>query len=736
MLGQGMTPSLYILLGVSGLSIADVSASSRSIEEVIVRAQQRETRLLDTPLTVSVFDADFLQQNRLQRLESIVLATPNFSGWEQGVSTPIFALRGISSNSFGIGGEASVGFFVDDSYRGRINSTAITLIDVEQVEVLKGPQGTLFGRNSSAGTILVRHFEPTDVPSLELQLEAGENDYSGGYITANLPLNANWALRTSLFRYDDEGDADNIVADSPVGDRNTRGGQLALSYRHQGFDALLRGSYQETHTGGLGYETLNPALAAAGGVSADPFDSVLATDIDTFDDIESSDLSLRLRWTLSESLQLTAITAWHENDSPNRFDVDGSAVFLTSASFAARNSETWSQELRLNGQTAALDWVVGGILFDESIDTVIELGYSDINLLAGTPFCSASLTPVLGECQAAVLETAIQSGDYFSAGIFGDVSWRLSPTLSLGAGLRYSYDDKQFDYRSDPVTSVVAALAATPLNPAGNFLGYSTDGVESLDHRWDNWQPRLYGNWQFLDQHALFANVAKGYKAGGFDPEATRALSRFDAEEVWSLDAGLRGTVTAAKLSYQLSGFVYDYDDYQVQVIENGIARTDNVAGLDGRGLELEIRWAPTASLAVGVNAAWLDAEFKDTLTDTGNLGGNRPVVSPEYSTSLSLSWRSPTRSWGSLGLNWLSAWQDEIFFSVQNDPAASQGAYWRHDARLSWYPASGDRWRLDLFGRNLANEDYVIFQDNVGAGSVSRRGEPRFLGAAISFTL
>ncbi|MEE4659355.1 MAG: TonB-dependent receptor [Halieaceae bacterium] len=718
------------------LAALNSAAETRSIEEVFVRAQQRETRLLDTPLTVSVFDADFLKQNRLQRLESIVLATPNFSGWEQGVSTPIFALRGISSNSFGIGGEASVGFFVDDTYRGRINSTAITLVDVEQVEVLKGPQGTLFGRNTSAGAILVRHFEPSEERSLEVQLEAGENDYAGGYVTANLPLSPRWALRGSLFSYDDEGDADNIVADTPIGDRDTRGAQFGLAYRGEDFDALLRGSWQETRTGGLGYETLDPELAARGGVRANPFDSVVATDIDTFDDIESGDLSLRLVWTLAEGLKLTSITAWHENDSPNNFDVDGSAVFLTSASFAARNSETWSQELRLNGQRGDFDWVLGAIVFDESIDTVIELGYSDTNLLAGTPLCSAAFVPVFGDCQPAVLETALQQGDYFSAGVYGDINWQVSSQLSLGVGLRYSYDDKRFDYRADPVTSVVAGLAATPLNPSGNLLGYATDGVESLDHRWDNWQPRLYANWQFAAQHSLFANVAKGYKAGGFDPEATRGLSRFDAEQVWSVDAGLRGSNSSRNLNYQLSAFVYDYDDYQVQIIDNGIAQTGNVAGLDGRGLELELSWTPLPDLVLAVNAAWLDAEFKPTLTDTGDLGGNRPVVSPEYSTSISAGWRSPQWSWGSIGVNWLSAWQDEVFFSVQNDPDASQASYWRHDARLSWYAAGNGRWRVDLFGRNLSNEDYVIFQDNVGAGSVSRRGEPRFLGAAVNYAL
>ncbi len=718
-----------------GTEASAQAPATRTLEEVIVRAQHRDSTLKDTPLAISVFDSDFLAGNRLQRLESIVLATPNFSGWEQGVSTPLFAIRGISSNSFGIGGEASIGFFVDDTYRGRINSTAITLVDVEQVEVLKGPQGTLFGRNTSAGAILVRHFRPNQQRSVNIQLEAGENDYLGGYATANLPLNEHWALRGSVFSYDDDGDADNLVTGKPIGDRDTQGAQFALGYSRDRFDAVLRASYQETHSGGLGYETLDDTLAATGGVPANPFDSVLATDIDTFDDIESSDISLRLGWDLSGGLTLTSITAWHENDSPNDFDVDGSATFLTSAGFANRNSETLSQELRLAGTNGRFDWVVGGIVFDESIDTTIELGYSDVNLLAGTPLCSPAFTPVFGPCQAAVLEVAEQEGDYFSAGLYGDVNWQITDRIKVGAGLRYSYDDKEFNYRADPVTSVVATLNATELNPAGNLLGYATDGMESLQEDWDDWQPRFYASWQITPQHTWFANAAKGFKAGGFDPEATRELSVFAPEEVWNFDMGLRGDFIEQRVRYQLTGFIYDYEDYQVQVIENGIAQTGNVDGVDGQGIELELSWSPLAGLTLGATGAWLDAEFKRTLTDTGDLEGNRPVLSPEYAGSLTAVWRSPRHRWGSIGLNWLSAWQDQVFFSILNLEEASQDSYWRHDARLSWY-APAENWRVDIFGRNLANEDYAIFQDDVGAGLVSRRGEPRFIGAAINYSL
>lgn len=282
----------------------------------MVRAQYRDQRLHEVPLAVTVLDSDFLQQHRLLQIQSIVTATPGLSGWEQGVSTPIFAIRGISSNSFGVGGESSVGLFVDETYRGRINSTSIKLVDVEQVEVLKGPQGTLFGRNSSAGAILVRHHLPTEILSLEATVEAGANRYRGLQATANVPLTADWSMRFSGFSFADDGALENTWLNEDVGNNDTQGGQGTLHYGTDSLDATLRLAAQQIHTSGLGYETLDPSLAEAGSVRPNAFDNVLATDIKTYDDVENQDASLQVNWAVTEELQFTAITAWHHNDSP------------------------------------------------------------------------------------------------------------------------------------------------------------------------------------------------------------------------------------------------------------------------------------------------------------------------------------------------------------------------------------------------------------------------------------
>ena len=354
------------LSGLSLLALPIVSLASTqtlSLEEIVVTAQHRQQLLLEVPVAITVLDGEQLKQQGINDIEGMVRLTPGLSGWEQGASTPIYAIRGISSNSFGIGGEASVAVIVDDAYVGRINSTSATLLDLERVEVLKGPQGTLFGRNASAGAILVHQNKPVDTSSAEIQLAAGDNQRRDAALTVNLPLSDRWFVRANGFYFNDDGDATNIIYNKPVGDEMTTGGKLALRYLHQALDITLSYADQTTKTGGLGYETLSPELAAAGGVTANPFNDKLATDIDTYDKVSNRDALLRLGWAINDQLSLLSITAYHENESPNLFDVDGSAVFLTSAGFIERDSETLSQEFRFNGSHQNFDWVAGEISF-------------------------------------------------------------------------------------------------------------------------------------------------------------------------------------------------------------------------------------------------------------------------------------------------------------------------------------------------------------------------------------
>ncbi len=726
------------------------AARSLALEEVVVKAQHREESLTAVPISITVLDGEELQLQGLNRIEDFTALAPGLSGWEQGVSTPIYAIRGISTNSFGIGGEASVAVIVDDSYVGRINSTSLTMVDVNRVEVLRGPQGTLFGRNATAGAIIIYNNQPVDAFEGSYSLEAGEDNDRGARLTVNQPLlGERLMLRASGFSYRNDGDLDNRWLSTDIGDEDTLGGRLALRSVMGDFDTTLSYGYQRTKTNGLGYETLVPELAAAGNVPPDPFDDRLALDTRTYDDVSNANGQLRVIWQPGAALSLLSVTAYHNNNSPNLFDVDGSAVFLTTAGFTNRKSETLSQEFRLTGTADNLNWVAGAIAFKEDVSTTVELTYSDINVLSGRPvspadfglpfpdfeLCDATSDLLFGSCQQSVQEVSDQEGDYLSYGIYGDASWALNPALTITAGLRYSADDKKFKYRSAPVDSVTTALNAlnaAPLNPAGNLLGYSTSGWESLDENWDDWEARLALNYLLSDTTSAYATISKGYKAGGFEPAATPRLSVFDPEQALSAELGLRGTRWQERLSYQAGLYAYDVDDYQVQVIENGLARTLNTDGIEGYGAETQLQFLLNPHWQFQLAYAYTHARFKDFATDAGNLDGNSTILTPEHSGYLSLNYSSSQYSWGRLGVLWRTQYQDDIYFTAQNAAQDRQDAFFRSTAQFTYFEP-GDNWQVSLIARNVFDQDALIFKQDVGAGEVARRAKPRYFGLAFT---
>ena len=208
----------YLAAAVALVTAADC----RALEEIIVQAQHRQESLAEVPISITVLDGDELRQQGITRIEEFTALAPGLSGWEQGVSTPIYAIRGISTNSFGIGGEASVAVIVDDAYVGRINSTSLTMVDVNRVEVLRGPQGTLFGRNATAGAIVIYNNQPVDRFEGSYRLDAGEDNNRGATLTVNQPL-----LGERIHQQGD--DAHQRKPDHPAGEKPDRLHFLALA---------------------------------------------------------------------------------------------------------------------------------------------------------------------------------------------------------------------------------------------------------------------------------------------------------------------------------------------------------------------------------------------------------------------------------------------------------------------------------------------------------------------------
>ncbi len=713
-------------------------AESGILEEVVVSAQRRSQSVMDIPMSVSVIDQQLLADSVISNIDTMVAYTPGLSGVEQGISTPIFAIRGISSNSFGIGGEASVGVFVDDAYIGRINSTGAAFMDVARVEVLRGPQSTLFGRNSSAGTISIVTNQPRDETSVDYRLAYGSFDSLDAAVTVNTPLVTDTLLlRANLLRHTDDGYNRNVLLDRPVGDRDTWAGRAALLWRASDtLDATLTLSAENTDTGGLGYGTTDPALAAAGGVSPDPFSGEMASDQEIFDNNRSRDARLHIDWQIDPQVQLKSISAWHYNRSPNLFDVDGSALFILNAGFSDRNSTTFSQELRLLGSYGEIDWMVGASYFAEDVEADILLNYNEFNTIGGTPVplppeqppfqvCDPLSAIVLGPCDGDASERSATRGDYRSYAVYADINVPLGDRFAAQGGLRYTLDRKDYSYDAPLVDNVTTRFIQN------NVLGYSTEGAQQLSQDWDQWQPRLALDYQWTEQLLAYASVSRGYKAGGFDPAATPEQSSFDEETSWSYEIGLKATFWQQRARFNATAYRYDYDNYQVQLISNGLARTVNAPRVDGSGLELELQLQPHPRWQVLSNAAFSRSRFGDFVLGDTDLSGNRTILAPETTVSLIGEYRHPLPAIGHASVRFEWLYQDEQYFSVQNLDSEKQPAY----AVSNLYLGIGSDqhgWQLRLMARNLFNSEYFVINRDLGAGPVALRAAPTYYGVEL----
>ena len=202
-------------------------------------------------------------------------------------------------------------------------------------------------------------------------------------------------------------------------------------------------------------------------------------------------------------------------------------------------------------------------------------------------------------------------------------------------------------------------------------------------------------------------------------------MSAYDPETVSSLDLGVRGSTLQGRFDYNVAAFYYDYRDYQVQVIDNGLARTINSDGVTGSGLEWELGSRLGLYWQLRLLGAYTDARFDELNTDSGSAKDNRTILTPRHSLGLLIDYAGPEKSWGRLGLGWQSDYQSDIYYTVQNTSDARRGDVQLHHLRFSYF-APRNTWQVDLLARNLFDKQYTIFQQDVGAGPVSRRGMPR----------
>lgn len=718
------------LLAASVAALTGNAQAQPVIEEVIVTAQKRSESIQEVPVSITAFSGGFIEENGLQTVEDVARLTPNFTIQSSAQATNNrIAIRGIGS----VGNtaiEPSVGVYIDGVYYPRPGSVIGRLVDIETFEVLRGPQGTLFGRNTPVGALNITTRKPSQ--ETEGRLEAGFGDYESYMVGASINggLSENLAARLSFQYADRDGYGKNLFDGQDFGERDdlvARGKVLFdISERTS---ALLSVDYAEINAGGQGIEVLNDTLTprflgtqnALYGDSPRTKDSYDWTINQSHGDQltdKQHGIALDIDHEFANGLTLRSITSYRDWEAVNAHVDVRLAVDLLPADTKFQ-TETVSQEFQLTspgGQT--IDWLAGAFYYSEDYHVTDSRD-------AGDGFCVPTIAAAVNPGVGALCLTFPQEGalttDFDqtleSFAIFGQSTWNINDTLTATVGLRWTSDDKDGDFVSEVNNPVAGAFRA-----AESVLGMQREDSKTTGMANLSWFP--------VEGTMLFATYSTGYKSGGFNSqggaaplEADRRI--FGPEDTTNYELGIKSTLLGGSMTANATLYRTDMEDFQDRAFDGLSFVTLNAGELRQQGVEADINWLPTESLRLVLGISYLDSEYTDfegaPSLPAGmpqDLTGERRVFSPEWQGSLAGDWTIPFGDTLEIFLGGSVSWIDEqnIGATSNNNPQSIQESYSLINARVGLRSASGD-WDVTLFGNNLTDEGYcqVIYDQAFG---------------------
>ena len=710
---------------------AQETGPTTALEEITVTAQRREENLQDVPIAVSAFSDAALDRFEIRTVRDIQSIVPNLwmetnTGLSNGSRA---ALRGIGEDESFFTSDTPVGIYVDDVYIPRQTGAMFDLFEVERIEVLRGPQGTLYGRNTSAGAIKLVSRKPGDEFRANAEVTVG--DYSRIDLRGSLsgPLSNTISGEISALSRQRDGYDRNLVDDSEVNDQDVVAGRVALRYAAtDSFEALL--SYDNIRDRSTPGYALGVAMQGTDGLGAvDLSDQVdgdsnvhtLISDLlDPINDTDQQGASLTLTWQVND-LTIKSITAWREMENTILLDADGQDSCFGLALpclhlFQDQAQDQISQELQVQGSArgGSLTYLAGVYYFEESNDQVTE------NIILAqfgeNPYSDTSL-------------------DTDSIAVFGSATMALSDRWNLTLGARWTEDTKDFgsavfeangDARlicADPATRAVYSSGPCV---AGSPPGAATVPLDrQIEKSWSNVTPRVVLDYKASDDAMLYASIAEGFKSGSFDGRevgtALYNLQPIKPETVLTYEIGAKTQWLDRRLQANMAAFLNDFQDLQGTGTdqETGSFTRFSVGDVETKGVEVELTALPIDNLTITANVGFLDTEYTkvnfDQVADCGSVGtGTKDLelkFAPKLSSFLGFNYRVPLAGLGgaiNFGADWTH--KDSFYHSSCNPVPSRDPGYDLYNAQLS-YESDDGRWLVAGAMRNLSDEDYAIGQ-------------------------
>jgi iron complex outermembrane recepter protein len=686
---------------------------------VIVTATRRSESLQAVPVAVTAVSGQRLAASGVGGAQDLAVKVPTIVFSRTGATNQVF-VRGVGTQINALGSDNSVATFVDGVYRSRSRDLAVEFLDVDRVEVLKGPQGTLYGRNATAGALIVVSAIPTFNRLASLEVDAGTFDAFRVTGVADIPLIEDQAaVRVAAQHTRHEGYARNLAGAGAAGrldDQSSTNARATLRvWPTTSVSVDLRADWFRNEQNGIAnkIDSRAPAFARdrlGGRVSADPRTVFLDFTPSLFQ--ETWGLSTVARWT-GDSIDVTYQAAYRESSSFDATDTDGTDLPV---GFVSTRDDGWavSHTLVVSAARGPVDWMIGVERFDETVDQT---------LVTKPP--TPDPTFILRFPSIRLENEAVAA--------FVQLGYKVASRVTARAGLRYAEETKSF------VNEGVAGFApnAPPLLPA--FGG---------SRSWDDLIPKFGVDVTLDDRWLVYASATRGFKSGGFN--TSQPGPAFEPESIWSYEIGSKWTSKDRRFRLNAAAFVYDYTDLQVELPSPNGAQVavENAADARVVGLEVDAAARLENGLSVDLAVSWLPtAEYENYVSadplrpgPPRDLSGNRLTRAPEVSTSLGLEYRRTLGDLGeaSLRVDW--SWRSTVEFSqFGSDPAngrpfTDQPAYHLVNASIRWTDQA-DRISVSIYGRNLGDELYrsgiqVLATDPLIAQFY---GPPRTVGAVVS---
>jgi iron complex outermembrane receptor protein len=601
--------------------------SVEAIPEVVVTSQNRPQSLQDVPISATAFTSAQLEEFRVQEIEDYVGLSPNLTFESDGNrgSTDL-TIRGVSN----LGGQTNAfGVYVDGlNVSPALSRSGInpSLLDVKRIEVLRGPQGTHFGRNTIGGAISITTVKPNATPFYEIGAEYGSFNTIGTHGTANVPLTDDLFVRANAFYEHSDGFIDDLGPADNTNDRDEWGGRLALRYvptESLTLDATVtRSQFNQGYATKLPNGTVNPALTELG--ITEPInegqgffpenDDQISTDHPFESELTNTRLVGRGEYA-TETFSVISITGLVQYEFFRDADEDNTSQDAIIRDVTDELS-AFSQELRIQSRDeATFTWLLGG-------NYAYDVSNIDVNAFFGEDF---ELAPILPGPKPFQFDKGRTERTTESIGLFGEVGTTLWERLDLLAGLRYTHDDVTSEDESE-----LFALVLDPADP--NFPGQSLERDTEGSISFDDVSPRFAATYRITETTNVYATVARGYKAGGFNENQLRGNPTFDEESLWNYELGLKSHVFNRRLRVNVTAFWMDWTDLQVNTVDfttgTAVFDTQNAAEADNAGVEAEVLAFPVEGLKIGGGLGYLDATF-DSFPNA-NVNGEQVDLSGE----------------------------------------------------------------------------------------------------------